>query len=209
MALLVLLQHLTPEERIAFLLHEVFEQSHSEIGLILGKAEPTCRQLLHRARKRIHAGRPRFKVSDERCRSVVTSFLAALRSDDYRSLMMLMSEDATLASDSGGRVRATLKVIQGNDRIARLLIGVKRKRARTAVEKMMLINGDLGIVTYVDERPVAVYWFEVTGRKITRVYRILNPDKLKGVPALEDKPPDTSVHFGDQTHCVLVGDNQS
>jgi RNA polymerase sigma-70 factor (ECF subfamily) len=113
--------------------------------------------------------------------------------------MMLMSEDATLASDSGGRVRATLKVIQGNDRIARLLIGVKRKRAQTEAEKLMLINGDLGIVTYVDERPVAVFWFEIKGRKITRVYRILNPDKLKGVPSLEERPPDTPVHFEDQT----------
>jgi RNA polymerase sigma-70 factor, ECF subfamily len=123
-------------------------------------------------------------VNDDRLKSLVPRFLDALHSDDHASLMMLMSEDATLVSDSGGRVRATLKVVQGNERIARLLIGLRRKKAGRTIEKPMLVNNDLGIVSYVDGQPAAVLWFEIESRKIVRIYRILNPDKLKRVPAV-------------------------
>jgi len=184
MALLLMLERLTPDERTVFLLHDVFGHRHHDIASILGKAEPTCRQLLHRARMSIRLGRPRFNVNDDQFKSLVPRFLNALRSDDRTSLMMLMSEDATLISDSGGRVRATLKTIQGNDRIARLLTGLRRKQTGRIIEKLMLVNLDLGIVTYVDERPAAVFWFEIEESKIDRVYRILNPDKLKRVPSL-------------------------
>jgi RNA polymerase sigma-70 factor (ECF subfamily) len=108
--------------------------------------------------------------------------------------MMLMSEDAILATDSGGRVRATLKVVDGNGRIARLLVGVERKRAGAVSEKIMLINCDLGIVIYRAAHPVAILWFEIEASKITRVYRILNPDKLNGVPALREGAKDGEIH---------------
>jgi RNA polymerase sigma-70 factor (ECF subfamily) len=193
MALLVLLERLTPAERAVFLLHDAFEYSHGEIGVMIGKAEPACRQILRRARKHIHAGRPRFRVSDDLSGELVTRFLEALRSHDHHSLMMLMSEDATLATDSGGRVRATLKVVDGNDRIARLLVGVERKRAGAVIEKMMLINCEFGIVIYTAAHPVAILWFEIEASKITRVYRILNPDKLKGVPALREGAKDSEI----------------
>jgi RNA polymerase sigma-70 factor (ECF subfamily) len=194
MALLVLLERLAPEERAVFLLHDVFENSHGEIGAMLGKAEPACRQILRRARKRIRAERPRFKVSGDLSGNLVTRFLEALRSHDHHSLMMLMSEDATLATDSGGRVRATLKVVDGNDRIARLLVGVERKRAGSVIEKMLLFNSEFGIVIYTAAHPVAILWFEIEASKITRVYRILNPDKLKGVPALREGAKDSEIH---------------
>jgi len=99
----------------------------------------------------------------------------------------LMFENATLISDSGGRVRATLKIIQGSDRIARLLVGVRGKQVGVAIEKLMRINHDLGIVTYVESQAVAILWFEIDGMKIRRVNRILNPDKLKRVPGLGDE----------------------
>ena len=184
MALLVLLQRLTLNERIVFVLHDVFGHRHHEIATMLGKAEVTCRQLLHRARLSIRAHRPHFHVNDDCLKSLVPRFLDALHSDDHASLMMLMSENATLVSDSGGRVRATLKVIQGNERIARLLIGLKRKKAGRRIEKPMRINNDLGIVSYIDDQPAAVLWFEVENREFTRIYRIINPDKLKRVPAM-------------------------
>jgi RNA polymerase sigma-70 factor (ECF subfamily) len=199
MALLVLLERLAPEERAVFLLHDVFENSHGEIGAMLGKAEPACRQILRRALKRIRAERPRFKVSGDLSGNLVTRFLEALRSHDHHSLMMLMSEDATLATDSGGRVRATLKIVAGNNRIARLLAGVERKRAGAVIEKIMLINCDPGIVIYTAAHPVAILWFEIEASKITRVYRILNPDKLKGVPALREGAKDSEIHVGSPT----------
>ena len=197
MALLLLLERLSSDERITFLLHDVFGHRHREIAAMLGKPEPACRQLLHRARVSIRAGPPRFHVSDDCFKDLVRRFLDALRSDDYASLVMLMSDNATMISDSGGRVRATMKIIKGNDRIARLLIGLRRKRIGRNIEKPMLINGDLGIVSYVNERPVAVFWFEIGERNITRVYRLINPDKLKGAPSLDDRARDGRVPVPD------------
>jgi RNA polymerase sigma-70 factor, ECF subfamily len=184
MALLVLLERLAPEERVAFLLHDAFDYDHHEIAKVLGKAEPACRQLLHRARERIHTDRPRFEVSDDLCRRLTTRFLDALRSADRDALISLMTENATLTSDSGGRVRATHKIVQGSDRIARLLIGINRKRIGPITEKVMLINREVGIVTYIEHQPVALLWFETDGTRIARLYRLLNPEKLGAVPAL-------------------------
>jgi RNA polymerase sigma-70 factor, ECF subfamily len=191
MALLLMLERLTPDERTVFLLHDVFGHRHHDIASILGKAEPKCRQLLHRARMSIRVARPRFNVNDDQFKRLVPRFLDALRSEDHASLMNLMSEDATLISDSGGRVRATLKDIQGNDRIARLLTGLRRNQTGRTIERLMLVNLDLGIATYVDERPVAVLWVEIERWKIIRIYRILNPDKLQRMPSLplEDESP--------------------
>jgi RNA polymerase sigma-70 factor (ECF subfamily) len=177
MALLVLLERLTPEERTVFLLHEVFEHNHHQISGILGKSKSASRQLLHRARRRIGANQPRFKVNEDQCRNLVASFLRALGSNDSVGLVKLMSENATLLSDSGGRVRATLKCIRGSDRIARLLIGVRAKQAGRLIEKLMRINRDLGIVSYVEGQPVSILWFDIEGGEITRVCRILNPSR--------------------------------
>jgi hypothetical protein len=95
-----------------------------------------------------------------------------------------MTENATLTSDSGGRVRATHKIIEGSDRIARLLIGINGKRIGTITEKVMLINREVGIVTYIEDQPVTLLWFETDGTRIARLYRLLNPEKLRAVPAL-------------------------
>ena len=94
-------------------------------------------------------------------------------------------------------VEGLVKIIKGNDRIARLLIGLRRKRIGRNIEKPILINGDLGIVSYVNDRPVAVFWFEIGERNITRVYRLINPDKLKGVPSLDDRARDGRVPVAD------------
>jgi len=103
---------------------------------------------------------------------------------DDDALISVIAEDATLTSDSGGRVRATLKVIEGSDRIARLLIGLQKKQAKRASQRIMLINDDFGIVTYVAAKPVGVLWSEIEGERIGRLYRILNPEKLTRVPDL-------------------------
>jgi RNA polymerase sigma-70 factor (ECF subfamily) len=186
MALLVLLERLAPEERVAFLLHDAFDYDHREIAHVLGKTEPACRQLLHRARESIRADRPRFAVNGDLCRRLTSQFLDAMRSSDRDALINLMTDNATLASDSGGRVRATQKMVKGNDRIARLLIGINRKRIGAITERIMLINGDLGIVTYRENQPAALLWFETDGTRIARLYRILNPEKLGAVPALPE-----------------------
>lgn len=186
MALLVMLERLAPEERAAFLLHDVFDYGYRDIGVALGKTQPACRQLLHRARKRIGSDRPRFQVSHDMCRRLLTRFLEATRVADRDALLSLLAEDATLMTDSGGRVRATRKIIRGNNHIASLLIGVARKRIGDTDEKLMLINGELGIVTYVNGRAAAVLCLRVDQERITALYRVLNPDKLRAVPPLKE-----------------------
>jgi RNA polymerase sigma-70 factor, ECF subfamily len=184
LALLVVLDRLSPQERAAFLLHDVFDQDYAEIGAILGKTGTACRQLLHRARKRLRADRPVVKASQEARRRLVVEFIEATRNFDRDSLMRLLADDATLVTDGGGKVRAALNVIYGNERIARLLLAIAKKRSETSMDKMMLVNGELGVVTYVGTRLASVLCFEVDACQISKVYRLLNPDKLRATPAL-------------------------
>jgi RNA polymerase sigma-70 factor (ECF subfamily) len=184
LALLVVLEQLAPEERAAFLLHDAFDYGHAEIGTMLGKSEAACRQLVSRARRRIHADRPRFQVSGAARRRLLERFLAASRAGDAAALAALIADDATLTSDGGGKVRAALNVIRGRARIVRLLTGLARKHG-DAIAKLMLINGELGIASYRAGRPAALLWCDTDGIRITALYRVLNPDKLRAVPALD------------------------
>jgi RNA polymerase sigma-70 factor, ECF subfamily len=184
LALLVVLDRLSPQERAAFLLHDVFDQDYAEIGAILGKTGTACRQLLHRARKRLRTDRPVVKASQEARRRLVVEFIEATRNFDRNALMRLLADDATLVTDGGGKVRAALNVIYGNEHIARLLLAIAKKRIETSMDKMMLVNGEPGIVTYVGTRPASVLCFEVDACQISRVYRLLNPEKLRAIPAL-------------------------
>ncbi len=184
LALLVVLERLSPQERVAFLLHDVFDHDHAEIGAILGKTVVACRQLLHRARKRVRTHRPVAKVSQEARRRLIVEFIEATRNFDRDALMRLLTEDATLVTDGGGKVRAALNMIFGNERIARLLLAIAKKRSETSMDKMMLVNSELGIVTYVGARPMSVLCFEVDACRISKVYRVLNPDKLRAISTL-------------------------
>ncbi len=184
LALLVVLERLSPQERAAFLLHDVFDHDHAEVGAILGKTAAACRQLLHRARKRLHTDRPVVKVSQEARRRLVVEFIEATRNFDGEALTRLLADDATLVTDGGGKVRAALNVIYGNERIARLLLAIAKKRGETSMDRMMLVNGEPGVVTYAGTRPVSVLCFEADTCRITTIYRVLNPDKLGAIPAL-------------------------
>ncbi len=184
MALFVLLQRLGPEERAVFLLRDIFEYGYEDIAAALGKTQPACRQLLHRARERVRADRPRFQVNGEMHRRLVVRFLEATRAADRSALTALFAKDATLTSDGGGKVRAAINAIRGGDRIARLLIGLARKGRDGRIEKLMRINGEFGIVTYIDGSPAAAFCFEVDAASIRSVYRVLNPEKLRNVPPL-------------------------
>jgi RNA polymerase sigma-70 factor (ECF subfamily) len=184
MALFVLLQRLAPEERAAFLLRDIFEHEYADVASALGKTQAACRQLLHRARERIRADRPRFEVNGESHRRLLARFLAATRTRDQNALMALFAKEATLTSDGGGKVRAAINVIHGNDRIARLLIGVARKAKGDTIEKLMRINGELGTVTYLNGLPVAAFCLAIDVSHICSVYRIVNPEKLRNIPPL-------------------------
>jgi RNA polymerase sigma-70 factor (ECF subfamily) len=189
MALLILLERLTPEERAVYLLHDAFDYGYPEISGVVGKTESACRQLLHRARKRVQEDRPRFAVGDAPRRHLVLKFLEALQTADHDLLLCVLAEGATITSDGGGKVRAALNVVRGSDRIARLLLGLKRKYPSTVEERLMNINGELGIVAYVNGTPKALFVLETSETAILAIYRVLNPAKLRSVPALSGRSP--------------------
>ncbi len=185
MAFLVLLESLGPEERAAFLLREVFNTDYSEIARVLERTEAACRQVVHRARTRVRAARPRFSVALETKERLLERFLAALATDDQDALLALVAEDATWTSDGGGKVRAARKVVKGGLRIVRLALGLERKLQRNANGRMRhavaWINGEPAIVTHVGDRLVYATSVAFDGERLLAFYRVANPDKLRHV----------------------------
>lgn len=178
-AFLVLLERLTPLERAAFLLHEVFDQPFSEIATALGTTEPACRQLAARARAHVDAGRARFAASEDKKRELLTRFLTACAAGDVKGLEQVLASDVVLRSDGGGRVRAALKPIFGPDHVARFAIGVAKKGATELVLELTTINGELGaLLKDASGRVVTAVTLSVSGDRITDVWIVNSPEKL-------------------------------
>jgi RNA polymerase sigma-70 factor (ECF subfamily) len=186
MAFLVVLERLAPLERAAFLLHEVFDCGYPEIAAILGKTEPACRQIVHRASVRVHASRPRFQVSREARARLLEKFMAALRAEDQAALLELFADDATYTSDGGGKVKAARKAIEGASHIARFLTGVWRRYLANLTHQLVSINGEPGLLVCVNGKPFSVISIETDGSRILAAYTVMNPDKLKSVDSLSE-----------------------
>jgi RNA polymerase sigma-70 factor (ECF subfamily) len=185
MAFLVLLEHLTPVERAVFLLREVFEYDFSEIATVLGKSEVNCRQILRRARQHISAMRPRFKTSRRTKDDLLERFLKATSSGDMEGLIALLSNDVVLHSDSGGKGLAVPNLIHGVDKVARgVLSSLQRLVPRNLENRLSQINGEPGIVSYLDGRPFSVLTLEVSEQHIHTIYVLTNREKLARLPAL-------------------------
>lgn len=185
-AFLALLERLAPEERAAFLLREVFDVPYPEIARVLERSETACRQVVHRARGRVRAEGVRFRPSDEELEGMARQFSAALHADDYEALVEILTPDASYVTDGGGKAWAARRVVTGADRVARCVLGVSRKRRASGGmdERMARINGEPGLLTYRHGLPIAVTVFGLAEGRIHGVYRVLNPDKLLGVPSL-------------------------
>jgi RNA polymerase sigma-70 factor (ECF subfamily) len=179
MALLMMLERLSPDERAAFLLHEVFETDYPDVARILGKTEAACRQLVHRAKERVKAGKPRFVPSRAEQEKVMEGFKRAVASGDVAGLATLFSSDATLYSDGGGKARATVNPVYGAEKIARFFIGVRDKQPEGYEVVPRIVNGSVGYVIYVGDRPIQASHFEFDGDRITEVHIVRNPDKLQ------------------------------
>lgn len=179
MAFMMMLEKLSPTERAAFLLREVFEVSYSEIACIVGKNETACRQLIHRARTRVRSDKPRFEASEADRRKLIEKFLLAVNTADEATLFSLFAEDATLVADSGGKVTAARKIIYGRPKIVRLFyyLGVKFKGLLNF--QIAPINGELGIASTAFGQPFSAAAFEIEDGRIRRVYQVMNPEKLK------------------------------
>jgi RNA polymerase sigma-70 factor, ECF subfamily len=177
-AFLVVLEQLAPDERAAFLLHNVFDTDYKEIAEILGKSEAACRQMVSRAGKRVRAQRPHVQVTDAARRSVLERFAEAVQTQDKAALMALVAEDASWTSDGGGRARAALKVIRGRERVVRFVLGVLGRHTDRVAFEITAVNGEPALALRAEGRLFSIMTVHTDGARILDVYTILNPAKL-------------------------------
>jgi RNA polymerase sigma-70 factor, ECF subfamily len=181
-ALLLTLERLSPLERAAFLLRDVFDLDYAAIAGTLERSEEAVRQLAARAREHVRSERPRFAPSPEAEARLAGAFGAALATGNLEALTTLLAEDAVLYSDGGGKRRAALNPIMGRDRIMRFFEGVTRKFGLPRIEMVRpaRINGALGFVMLVDGVYETVA-LEINGDQVAAIYTVRNPDKLRHV----------------------------
>ena len=181
LAMLVLLESLSPEQRAVLLLHDVFDYGYPEIAAIVGTSEDNARQLATRARRHIEQRRPRFQTTREQRDELARRFLRAAEHGDLSGLEALLAHDVELTGDGGGKVPALARTLRGRSRVARTLIDWARLGARLpgASLRPVEVNGGPGAL-YLDaqQRLIAVLALEIAGGQITSISAIVNPDKL-------------------------------
>ncbi|WP_084544305.1 RNA polymerase sigma-70 factor [Chroogloeocystis siderophila] len=185
-ALLLALERLSPPERAAFLLHDVFDLSFGEIASILGKSNASCRQLATRARRRVQEQRPRFHTTPEEHHKLLYAFISAARQGDLEQLMAVLSNNVELYSDGGGKVEALFDILQGANQVARFFISIfdRYHQRNIAVQTLMLrFNGVPGILIYENGQLATALTIDVYAEQIHHLYAIRNPDKLSDFPA--------------------------
>lgn len=189
MAMLVLLETLSPDERAVFVLREVFGFDYSEIAGAVGKPAPTVRQVAHRAREHVRAGRRRFDTVDpERNAEITARFLAAAAGGDVEALMTMLAPDATWTADSGGIVSAARRPVVGAERVARAISGLMRRASEMATLRvdMVTCNSAPAVLLYLGEQLEGVITLEIAEGKITNFYVMRNPQKLAALAAPRD-----------------------
>lgn len=178
-AFLVLLERLAPDERAAFLLHDVFESSYADIATLLGKSEAACRQIVHRARERVRSDRQRFQTTEAARVGLLKRFLTAVETSDDKALLTLFAPDASWTADGGGKSPASPRPIVGAEQIAKLVIGLQKGFLRHGVTLHLAeVNGETGICLRADGGVRATLSIATDGERILEVYAIVNPDKL-------------------------------
>ncbi len=181
-ALLLALDRLSPQERAAFLLHDVFDISFSEIAAMIGRSEPACRQLAARARRAVRDERPPPAAADSHAH-LLQAFLVAVTSGDLSRLTGLLRDDAVAVTDGGGRKTAALNPIYGADKIARFFISVAGKAAGRDIRiEAAVINGSASALLYMDGELDHSLSISIDGERIAAIYLVRNPDKLRHAP---------------------------
>jgi RNA polymerase sigma-70 factor, ECF subfamily len=178
-AFLTLLERLAPEERAAFLLHDVFDVGYGEIASVIERSAAACRQVVHRARERVRGDRKRFDATESAKTALLQKFTAAVQARDEQALLALFAPDATWTADGGGKAPAAAQPIVGAERIARLLIGLREKF--WTVDRTMdvtTINGEPGLCIRDRNRLTATMSIATDGERILAVYAVVNPEKL-------------------------------
>ena len=185
LAFLHLLEQLSPVERAVFLLHEVFDYRHDEVGRIAGRSPEASRQVLARARRHMDEGRRRFDVSREERDEIAARFVAAWEDGDVEALVDLLAPDAAVHGDGGGKAPAIPVPLVGAERVAKALIGWGRQaRGRGITHRRALVNGEPGLVFHdPDGRVRWVAGLEIADGVVVAVRSVLNPDKLAHLSA--------------------------
>ncbi|MEB4211140.1 RNA polymerase sigma-70 factor [Mycobacterium sp. 94-17] len=189
MAMLVLLETLSPDERAVFVLREVFGFDYGEIAEAVGKPAPTVRQVAHRARGHVRARRKRFdSVDPERNAEITAQFLATAAGGDVEALMSMLAPDATWTADSGGVVSAARRPVVGAEKVARAISGLMRRAAELGTFRADTVtcNSAPAVLLYLGERLEGVITLEIAGDKITNFYVMRNPQKLAALATARD-----------------------
>lgn len=178
LAFMVLLESLSPMERAVYLLSEVFDYSHAEVARAVGRDEAACRQLLHRARARIVAQRPRFAPSRDAHRRLLEGFQDACSRGDLAGIERLLAEDVVSVSDGGGKVHAAQRPVRGAARVAKLYASIFRRAPKEAALEVAELNGLPVLLVRIAGVPRTVLDIETDGERIISVRAIANPEKL-------------------------------
>ncbi len=185
MAFLVLLESLSPIERAVFLLRKVFDFEYAEIAQIVDKSEANCRQIVKRAQEYIQSRRPRYEVQPEQRDRLLAQFVQTCMNGDMAGLVTLLSDDITLWSDGGGKVHAALNVISGREKVVRAMVAFLKKLPPDLVYQMAAVNGQPGMIMYLDGNPYLVMTVDMAPDGIRAMHFVANPDKLRNIPPLQ------------------------
>jgi RNA polymerase sigma-70 factor, ECF subfamily len=187
-ALMLTLERLSPLERAAFLLHDVFDLDFDAVAQVLDRTNTACRRLAARARTHVRASPPRFAPSAEAGDALARAFAEASRSGDVAALQHLLTNDVVLMTDGGGKRTAAINPIQGSDKVARFFAGLVHKFGYGRIESLQIvrINGLPGFITIEKDGVLQTTTLEIQGDQIAGIYIVRNPDKLAHIGALAD-----------------------
>ena len=178
MAFLVVLESMTPAERVAFILHDVFRYSFAEVAAMVGRTPGACRQLASSARRRIRASQPPASPTAQQA-GIVSAFKAAWEAKDIDALIGLLDPDATAIADGGGLATTFMRPIEGGEQIARAWVEIANRASGTMTFLERTVNGQPGLVAEQDGVTVTVFAFEVAGDRIKHIWVVRNPEKLR------------------------------
>jgi RNA polymerase sigma-70 factor (ECF subfamily) len=195
-ALLLALERLSPLERAAYLLHDIFDLDYPEIAVQLDRSEANCRQLATRARVHVQAGRPRFPLAEDSGEALVDAFMAATKSGDTQALSTLLTSDIAVHADGGGIKIAIMNVVRGADKASRFFLGLARKFAHyePRILHRGLINGLPGYISLEHGEVLQSTAFQIEDDKISAIYIMRNPEKLQHLTRLLDGIEGPAAH---------------
>ncbi|MDH6492004.1 RNA polymerase sigma-70 factor [Streptomyces sp. SAI-127] len=183
LAVLVVMESLSPLERAVFVLREAFGYPYADIAAMLDRGEPAVRQLAGRARRHVEERRPRYEVDPARRRDLTERFLAAAGGGDLDGLMSLLAPDVRLVGDSGGKTKAPLRVLESADHVGRFLVGIAERGVTDITWRFLELNGGPAVLVLSAGKPDSVFQLDILDGRIQSVYIIRNPDKLRALSA--------------------------